>query len=256
MPFDIRPGSADIRACNRTAPNCLMCPASANCLVGDAGHDSMLRWNSILQVQMSVAQGASIFDLGDVASAVFTVRAGCIKTFTVDHDGHERVRGFHLPGDIVGLDALGGERHVAHAIAVMPSQICRVPRAALLKLLAETPSLMLRLVERLSSNLGSALTLAGDYSADQRVAAFLLSMQERLNPLPGAAAKLPMGRRDIANYLRMATETVCRVLTRFEQQGLIKTQERVFRVLNPAALYVLAEPVGICPSPEPLQMAA
>lgn len=256
MAYDTRPHNLERLDTQHAVSNCLQCPASIYCLIGGVARGEVMEWNNIIQSQTSVPIGGAIFSTGDSVRSIYTVRAGCIKTFTVDHEGHERVRGFHLTGDLVGLDALSGETHVANAVAVISSQLCKVPKARLLTLLQSSPSLMLKLVERMSHTLGDALALAGDYTADQRVAAFLLNMQQRLNPLSGTLTKLPMARGDIANYLRLATETVCRVLTRLELQGLIQTHDRVIRLLKPEMLYSLAEPVGICARPQTLKLVA
>lgn len=256
MAYDTCPPHPECFDTKHAASDCLQCPAAMYCLVGGVARDEVMKWNGIIQSQASVPVGKAIFSAGDAVKAIYTVRAGCIKTYTVDHAGHERVRGFHLTGDIVGLDALSGETHMANAVAVVPTQLCKVPKAQLLALLQNSPSIMLRLMERMSHTLGDALALSGDYTADQRVAAFLLNMQQRLNPLSGTLTKLPMARGDIANYLRLATETVCRVLTRLELQGLIQTHDRVIRLLKPDMLFSLAEPVGICIRPHALKLAA
>lgn len=256
MAYDTRPNSVACSSVKHATSNCLLCPTSSYCLVGGIARDEVLRWNSLIQSPTSVAMYKAIFYAGDPTKSIYSVRAGCIKTYTVDHAGNERVRGFHLAGDIVGLDALSGENHAANAVAVIPSQVCRIPKAQLQTLLQDTPALMRRLVERLSHSLGDALALAGDYTADQRVAAFLLNMQQRLNPLSDAPTKLPMPRTDIANYLRLATETVCRVLSRLEQHGLIQSHDRVIHLLKPDELFSLAEPVGICMRPHTLGLAA
>ena len=192
------------------------------CAIQGALRAEVERWNAAVEAVISLASpGKTLVESGTPAAAIYTVRAGCLKSFTVDADGNERVRGFYLPGDIVGLDSLGGESFPATVVAVTPSQVCRIPVAAVQQLMAESPSLARRLLDRTSAELAQALTLAGDYSAEQRIAAFLLSMRERLGAERGEL-RLPMTRRDIANYLRLATETVCRVLARLERQGQIR----------------------------------
>jgi CRP/FNR family transcriptional regulator len=245
MAFDLTPITLE---CSRTAQRigeCMQCPARSFCLIGGLASAEVAHWNDMLQPQATFVAGAQLYAAGQPARTVFMVRAGCIKTFTVDEQGNERVRGFHLAGDIVGMDSLSGDSYLASAVAVTPAQVCRAPRVKLLALLKSSPELSQRLVERLSHTLGAALALSGDYTADQRIAAFLVTMRQRLNPLPGAPTRLPMCRRDIANFLRLATETVCRVLTRFERQGLIQVSDRAIRMLKPGALLELAEPVGI-----------
>ncbi len=222
-------------------PSCLHCPTASLCMIGGLAREDVGQWNALVQSHLSLAvAGQALFELGDAMTAIYVVRAGCVKSLTVDDQGNERVRGFHLRGDVIGLDALYAGHYPCTALALEPSQLCRIPRAQALQKLAQSPLLMQRLLQRLSAGLAAALTLSGDYTADQRVAAFLLEMQQRLNQLPGAPLKLPMTRRDIANYLRLATETVCRVLTRFAAQGYIGVGEHKISVLKLASLQRLA----------------
>jgi len=229
--------------------SCAVCPASGTCLAADAPQAEKARWHEVQRTCVPLAHaGKALYATGEPAQAVYVVRAGCLKTFTVDEDGNERVRGFHFPGDIVGLDAIGTSAYPSSAVSVVPSQVCRISKGQLQSLLATTPGLLQRLLERTSRELRQALALSGDYSADQRLAAFLLLMQQRLVPREGAAVagfRLPMTRRDIANYLRLATETVCRVLTRFEDAGWLASEEKSMRVLKASALQQQAEPVGL-----------
>ncbi len=243
MPFD-RLSLSTANEATRAA--CNMCPAGARCLTAGLSEDDMQRWAGALIPHLPLPQsGKSLYAAGTVADAVYVMRAGCIKTYTVDGEGNERVRGFFFPGDVVGLDTIGVSHHDASAVTVVPSQVCRVSKGQLQSLTLQVPALARNLLDCLSSELRLALALGGDYSADQRVAAFLLFMQERLGESAGVL-RLPMSRRDIANYLRLATETVCRVLTRFEHQGLITSADKRISLHEPVALWALAEPVGIC----------
>lgn len=250
MSFDRQdfPITAGIRAsCHMS---CHVCPARGNCVVKGLPASELSRWNSALLAHVPLTQaGKSLFATGEPATAVFVVRAGCIKSYTVDEDGKERVRSFHLPGDVIGLDCFGASHYPSGAVALVPSQVCRVSRRQLQSLLSGNPELTQHLFERTSRDLRLALALGGDYTAEQRMAAFLLYMQERTAPAAGrvmdTSIKLPMTRRDIANYLRLATETVCRVLTRFEQKGWLKNTDKTLRLNAPMALWALAEPVAI-----------
>lgn len=235
MPFDTAVPASPSAA---TRTRCELCPAARACLAGTPGLASAC-WNSVTRTPVSLpTPGKTLFESGDPAVSIYLVRAGCLKSFTVDEEGNEHVRGFYLPGDVIGLDAVGAAAYPASVAAVSAAQVCRLSMADLRRLLLESPALMQRLLERTSRDLAEALALAGDYTAEQRVAAFLLAMQHRLG---GAAVKLPMTRRDIANYLRLATETVCRVLTRLETQGQIRSDSRKVELLDGGALRALAQ---------------
>lgn len=236
MPFDAQPQACRTR--------CSVCPTAGACVMQGAGRHEVERWNAAVETTISLATpGRTLVEAGAPASAIYTVRAGCLKGFTVDADGTERVRGFYLPGDVIGLDSLGADTFPATIVAVTPSQVCRIPAAAVRKLMTDSPYLARRLLDRTSAELAQALTMAGDYTAEQRLAAFLLSMRQRLGA-SGGELKLPMTRRDIANYLRLATETVCRVLTRLEQRGQIRSTSKTVRLIDSRALRALAFPAG------------
>jgi len=235
MPFDLDPQAFRFR--------CSVCPAATACVIQGAAREDVERWNASVEAQVSLATaGKTLVEAGQPAAAIYAVRAGCLKSFTVDADGTERVRGFYLPGDLIGLDSLGADKFPATVVAVTPAQVCRIPAAQVRKLMLESPFIARRLLDRTSAELAHALAMAGDYTAEQRLAAFLLSMRQRLGGK--ADVRLPMTRRDIANYLRLATETVCRVLARLEGQGQIRSASRTVHLVDAPALRALAQPVA------------
>lgn len=236
------------------APACDYCPVHAQCLVRGCDRATLALWQSMLQATPPLRQsGARLFEVGDNAESLYVVRTGCIKTYALDRDGAECVRGLYLPGDIVGLDTLDADVHRVTAVAVTPSQVCAVPRERVLSLMEESPLLMRRLMQRLSHSLAEAQALAGNHTAEEGVAAFLVSMLQRLPTGPSGALQLPMTRRDIANYLRLATETVSRVMTRFNERGLISSTRQRILVTDRKALEELASPVAL---PTPLHEVA
>jgi CRP/FNR family transcriptional regulator len=203
-------------------------------------------WPEISGPSRTVIPGAqSLFTAGENLLALYAIHSGCIKTCTVDSDGHERIRGFFLPGDLLGLDSLGGGRMRSTAMAVLPSRVRALPMTGFQRLLAKHSDIPRRLIEQISHELALSLALSGDFSADQRLAAFLLHMQERLDSIEGLIV-FPMTQREIGNYLRLASETVCRTLKGFERKGWLQCEGSSIRMLLPKALHLLAEPVGIC----------
>jgi CRP/FNR family transcriptional regulator len=240
MPFDAAPNP--IAACARF--NCAACPSATACVISGAAPHEVAAWSQALDAQLSLPHaGKVLVDAGAEADAIFSVRAGCLKSCTIDADGNERVRAFYFPGDLIGLDALGSAAYPAQVVAVIPSQVCRIPRSRAMELIARAPGLVQRLLERTSRDLSQAMALSGDYTADQRVAAFLVSMRQRLGS--AGAIRLPMTRRDIANYLRLATETVCRILTRFEAKGWLTSEDKIVRLLQPQLLVKVASPMAL-----------
>lgn len=253
MPFDASPSVS--QQLGRGHGDCALCPVQT-CLARCGSPEQTDAWIEILSPRMAVMPGAgALFNAGDRLRAVFSVRGGCIKAFTVDADGNERIRGFYLPGDLIGLDALADGHCLATAAAVVPSQVCVAPLQEMKRLVRRQPELAQRLIEQTSRELAAALALSGDYSAEQRLAAFLLNMRERLGSQQ--TLRLPMAQRDIGNYLRLATETVCRTLKGFERRGWLSLEDKQLRFLDVRALYQMADAVGLCvPADAPLQHAA
>lgn len=175
-----------------------------------------------------------LFRVNDPFRAIYAVRGGCFKTYLVDESGREQVLGFHLPGELIGLDAIWPEKHQCNAVALDTASVCELPFSDVSHLAAQIPSLQQTMFRLLSRDIAESHALAGDLTAEQRIAAFLLSLSTRLKArgYSDSHLTLAMPRRDIANYLRLATETVSRVFTRFEKDGLIAVDRRDVRLLD------------------------
>lgn len=189
--------------------------------------------------------GEHVFREGDPFDAIAAVRAGTVKTYVLDRDGHEHVLGFHLPGEVIGLNAIDGEHYPCNAIAVDTVMLCRFSFPKIAVLATRLPGLQRQLFRLLSRDIGRAALLAGDWSADQRMAAFLLGLSRRLAARGFSANRflLTMARTDIANYLRLAPETVSRVLRRFQSEGWLQVDRRELELIDRPALEALAAPV-------------
>jgi CRP/FNR family transcriptional regulator len=166
--------------------------------------------------------------------AIFAVRSGTVKTRMVDKEGREQVLGFYLPGEVVGLNAIYPEHFPCDAVALDTAYFCRFSFPAMSALASRIPAVQQHLFRLLSKELGTASLLAGDHSADERVAAFLMDLAARYaaRGFSGTRFRLSMSRGDIANYLRLAAETVSRVLSRFRSQGLIQIEGRELQLLD------------------------
>ncbi len=221
--------------------SCSDCALGGLCPARGPGSESLARLSAIARRMAPLPDGAHLFWQTDALRAVYVVRRGCIKSYSTDSAGNERVRGFYLPGDLLGLDGVAGGRHPGSAQALGRAEVCALPYRALEGIADQLPALRQRLLRLASRELDTALALSGDYTADQRLAAFLLMIWHRA-ARPGKLV-LKMSRRDIANHLRLVSETVSRVLGRFRDQGLVAVSQRAIELRDPAALGRLAEPV-------------
>ena len=191
------------------------------------------------------AEGEHLFREGDPFTAIAAVRAGTVKTYVVDHAGHEQVLGFHLPGELIGLNAISNARYPCNAVALDTVMLCRFSFPQLALLATRMPGLQEQLFRLLSQDIGKAALLAGDYSADERMAAFLVSLSRRYAARGFSPTRfhLTMGRTDMANYLRLAAETVSRVLRRFQDDGLVQVDRRELEIRDVDRLQALAKAV-------------
>jgi len=170
--------------------------------------------------------------------AVYAVQSGMAKTVSIDRAGRERVLAFHLPGEWFGLDAIWLGQHDNAAIALGRTQCCRFPFAALRKLATRQPEVQAHLLRAMSRLIHRQHLDAADGTAEQRMAAFLMDLHGRRVALgcAGPLLPLPMSRADIGNHLRLATETVSRLLARFRDAGLLRVTRTGVDLLNPDAL--------------------
>jgi len=224
---------------------CSTCAFSAACL--DHGYDKS-RLNDLHVLVEHVGpyeEGEHIFREGDGFNAIAAIRAGTVKTYVTDLEGREQVLGFFLPGELIGLNAISASRYPCNAIALETVLLCRFSFPKMAVLAAQIPGLQKQLFRLLSEDIGKASLLAGDFTAEERLAAFLFVISRRYadRGLSGTCFRLTMARTDIANYLRLAAETVSRILKRFQEQGLIRVERREVELLDLKRLHNVARNV-------------
>jgi CRP/FNR family transcriptional regulator len=224
---------------------CSTCAFSSACLAEGMDKSSLMDLHVLVEHVGPFHAGEHVFREGDPFEAIAAVRAGTVKTYVIDRDGREHVLGFHLPGEVIGLNAIDGDHYPCNAVALDTVMLCRFSFPKIAVLAARLPGLQRQLFRLLSRDIGRAALLAGDWSADQRMAAFLIGVSRRLAARGFSANRfqLTMARTDIANYLRLAPETVSRVLRRFQEEGLLRVDRRELELVDRVALEALAAPV-------------
>lgn len=224
---------------------CSTCAFSSAC-VSEGLDKSHLRDLHVLVEHVGpFAPGDHVFREGDPFTAIAAVRAGTVKTYVVDTQGREQVQGFFLPGEVIGLNAIHNARYPANAVALDTVSLCRFSFPQMALLATRLPGLQQHLFRLLSQDIGKAALLAGDYTADERMAAFLIALSRRYDArgFSGRTFNLTMARTDIANYLRLAPETVSRVLRRFQNDGLLRIERREVELIGRERLEQLASGV-------------
>lgn len=224
---------------------CERCSISALCLPGDLGDNERAALNQIVQRARPLQKGAYLFRAGDRGNCVYALRTGAIKSYRVTSDGEEQVTGFFLPGEVVGLESLAGGEHMQNAIALDTSLVCRIPLEQYDRLAERVPSMRRQLVKVISRelfDLQERLVDARHTGAPATMAGFLVNLSDRFvrRGLVGDRIVLPMSRGDIASYLGLTLETVSRLLSRFQSEGLIEVHGRDLRLINADELRRLA----------------
>lgn len=225
---------------------CSSCSLARICLPLGLDKAELERMDDIVTRSPVAHEGDHLFRVGEPFKAVYAVRSGSYKSYTVDSEGREHVLGFHLPGEIMGLDAIYSERHMCNAVALDTAAVCILPYSELSALAGKMDGLRVQMFRLMSKDIADTAALAGDFTAEERIASFLLDLSRRFHVRGFSATEfnLNMSRRDIANFLRLAPETVSRVLARFEKSHLIAVERREMRLLDVPGLKELGRCMG------------
>ena len=211
--------------------NCADCRLAGICLPISLEIDDIGKLDDIIQRGRPTQKNEHIYYAGDTFKSVYALRSGAIKTVKNTEDGQEQITGFYLPGEIIGMDGLAANVHTNAAITLETSAICEIPFSRLEELSAKVPSLQRRFFQLMSKEIiqdQQLITLLSKNSADERIAALLISISAR-NHNRGLSSKdfhLPMSRSDIGNYLGLTIETVSRVFSRFHKKGFITLDKK------------------------------
>jgi len=224
---------------------CSTCAFSAACIEQGYDKSRLGELHVLVEHVGPFAEGEYIFREGDRFEAIAAVRAGTVKTCVNDAEGREQVQGFFLPGEVIGLNAISSERYPCNAIALDPVMLCKFSFPGIAALATRLPGLQQQLFKLLSQDIGKAALLAGNYTADERMAAFLVSLSRRYaaRGFSPRRFRLTMTRTDMANYLRLASESVSRGFRRLQDDGMVKVDRREIELTDLPQLEQLASSI-------------
>jgi len=201
------------------------------------------RLQSVVRHAPAVPAGSYLYRYGDPFTAIYAVRTGCIKSYTLDAGGHELVHGFHVHGELLGFDAVYPDRHRCNALILESSSVCVIPYQDIARLSSEFESLQTQVLRLMSREFSRQLLFAEGSGATQRLAIFLMDMYSRLHQ-PGTTeyeCRLPMSREDISNYLGITAETLSRLFAKLQRKCLIEVDRRNVRIADPIRLDLIAQ---------------
>lgn len=216
---------------------CTTCRVSTLCLPGGL-HDTDLRPLDALALTMRrVKAGRAIYADGDPFRFIYAVRRGTCKTTLTRPDGREQVAGFHMAGEVMGLEGVACGIHATTAIALEDSEVCLIPYKRLVALTAASPGtkdLLLHLMSQEIVRDHSLMVLLGLTEAAARLTAFLLDLSQR-HAARGYSPRefhLRMTRGEIASFLGVTLETISRTFSSFQRRGFIEVNLRHIRITD------------------------
>ncbi len=216
---------------------CEECSLYRLCLPLGLNSDALQKLDTIINRSESYSRNQPLFAVNSPFEALFVVRSGSFKTTTSLNNGREQVTGFYFPGEFIGLDAIHGQTYQSSARAMESSTVCALPYENLQEIGREMPELQLQLLSRLSKELSgdkNLMLLLGKKTAEEKLATFLISLSKRFKERGFSETdyQLTMSRSDIANHLGLAVETVSRLFTRFNDDGLISLTGKSITLAN------------------------
>jgi CRP/FNR family transcriptional regulator len=221
--------------------HCSTCSMRELCLPVGLSPDELRQVETVFGNRVKLRKGDSLYRAGEAFSSLYAVRIGSLKTTVLAEDGREQVSGYHMLGDIIGLDGIGTDHHGCQAVALEDSEVCVLPFERLEDLARNMSSLQHNLYQFLSREISrdhNIMLLLGSMRAEERLAVFLLNLSDRYRKRGYSSTEfvLRMTREEIGSYLGLKLETVSRLFSRFQEEGLIQVQGRAVKLLDPAAL--------------------
>ena len=216
---------------------CSNCHLRDICLPCGLGGSDVQRLDGLLFGRRRIRPGETLYRAEDRFQFIYAVRTGTFKSSLILADGREQVSGFHMAGELMGLDGVANGHHASAATALEDAEVCAIPYAHLSELSsgsAEMQLVMARLMSREIVREHSLMMLLGSMNAEERLAAFLLNLSQRMKARGYSPSEfhLRMSRAEIGSYLGMKLETVSRTFSAFQQQRLLEVDKRHIRIVD------------------------
>ena len=216
---------------------CANCNLREICLPAGLTTQELDQLDTLVNIRRKVKRGEALYRAGETFDAIFAVRSGFFKSRVTYEDGRDQVTGFFMGGEILGMDGIGHGTHNCDAVALEDSVVCSIPYEKLEELSREVTALQRHFHKMMSREIvreSGVMMLLGVMRAEERIAAFLLNLSQRLaargySPLE---FNLRMTREEIGSYLGLKLETVSRAFSRFHADGLIEVQQKLVRIVD------------------------
>ena len=223
------------------APPCAAWKLQDFCLCTGLGPELLSQVERLLARRSRLRRGQVIYRVGEAFTTLYALRSGSCKTVLLAQDGQGQVAGYHMAGDVIGVDGIAGARHQCDASALEDMEVCPLPFEQV-EHLARVDEAFRQNVQGLLSQDGARvrglMTVLGTMRAEQRLAFFLLDLSQRYRARGYSSCEfvLRLTREEIGSYLGLKLETVSRLFSQFQRVGLIRVEGRAVTLLDKAAL--------------------
>jgi CRP/FNR family transcriptional regulator len=247
-PRSVFPPSLKVVSIDSLRSHCATCSMRTLCLPVGLSETDIDELEGLLGNRTKLKKGDALFHNGAPFTALYAVKLGSLKTTVLSDDGREQVAGYHMAGDLLGLDGMGDDRHGCEAIALEDSELCVMPFTRIEELARHVPALQQNLHKFMSREIERdhrVMLLLGSMRAEERLAAFLLNLSERYKARGYSSTEfvLRMTREEIGSYLGLKLETVSRLFSKFQEEGLVMVAGRSIKIID---MPVLKQLVGQC----------
>ncbi len=221
--------------------HCSTCSLHELCLPMGLSADDTERLDDIVKSRRRLRRGEYLYRAGDPFQSLYAIRNGFFKILESDEEGREKIIGFYMMGELMGMDAISADHHQYHAVALEDSTVCDIPFNDLEHLTAHLPTLQHhfhRLMSRQIMHEEKHMLVLGNMKAEQRLASFLLSLSQRFAARGYSPTQfyLRMTREEIGNYLGLTLETVSRLFSKFHKDGMVSVHHKDIEIKNLTAL--------------------
>ena len=226
---------------------CSNCNLRELCMPLGLSQTELERIDDVVANRRKVKRGAVLFRNGEKFSSLYAIRTGFFKTCVASEDGRDQVTGFQMAGEIVGLDGIVHDHHTCDAIALEDAEVCVMPFDRIEELSREVNALQRHVHKIMSREIvreNGVMLLLGSMRAEERLAAFLLNLVQRLHARGFSQSELilRMTREEIGSFLGLKLETVSRTFSKFVEEGIVEVKQRHVRILNANMLKDIVNP--------------
>ena len=226
----------DYHNIKNTKVDCNLCTLQQLCLPGSISEEDIRKLNRLIKRTQPLEKGDYLYQQGQKFHSIFVVRSGSLKSYTSSADGSEQIMGLYLPGEILGIGSMSSGTYQNTVCALETTSLCEIPFNQLESLTTAVPQLHHQLLNLMSdemSNEYKTIYFLGKKTAQERLATYiyLISLRFKRRGFSANEFQLNLSRNDIANYLNLAVETVSRLFTQFQKNGIIQCEKKCIRII-------------------------